>query len=162
MNGSRDCGALIGPPRCVGVLHSPPPIVVDSQNVPDKLFLPAPQVLLRLDQVPQKRHRPLPPPLVEFLAAAVAVAVDAVVAVANAIGRAGAHRLVYHVAHLIMLTFQSVLLIWCFNGNGNDVTCFLCVVHSLLDGHVAGSLLGESLLGPLLQTVSQDTSRLQS
>ena len=173
MNGSRDCGALIGPPRCVLVLHSPPPVVVDSQNVPDKLFLPAPQVLLRLDQVPHQRHRPLPPPLVESVAAAVAVAVYAVVAVAIdvavAVGLAGAHRLVYHVAHLrvlycsvIMLTFQTVLLIWCFKGIGNDVTCFLCVVHSLLDGHAAGSLLGESLLGPLLQMVSQDTSRLQS
>ena len=114
MNGPRDVGALIGPPRCVGVLHSPPPVVVDSQNVPDKLFLPAPQVLLRLDQVPHQRHSPLPPPLVESVAAAVAVAVNAVVAVAIAVvavaidvavavGLAGAHRLVYHVAHLKVL-----------------------------------------------------------
>ena len=107
MNWPRNRGALVGPPRCVRVLHSPPPAVVDSQNVPDKLFLPAPQVLLRLDQVPHQRHRPLPPPLVESVAAAVAVAVYAVVAVAIAdavaIGRARAHRLVYHVAHLRVL-----------------------------------------------------------
>ena len=122
MNGSRDGVALIGPPRCVVVLHSPSPVVADSQNVPDKLFLPAPQVLLRLDQAPHQRHRPLPPSLVESVAAAVAVAVAVLVAVAVyavvavsiaiavAFGGAGAHRLVYHVAHLRVLYCSLILL----------------------------------------------------
>ena len=62
-------------------------------SVPDKLLLPAPVVLLRPDQVPHQRHRPLLPPLRE----------------AVVVRRTGAHRLVHHVALLRHRAFRNIL-----------------------------------------------------
>ena len=77
MDGSGD-GALVRPPRRV---HPPP---VEAQDVPHELLLPRPEILLRPDQVPHERHRPLLPPLRE----------------AVVVGRLGADCLVHHITLL--------------------------------------------------------------